>query len=97
MQQDPSQTSKPPASPVDKTDSSGGAVVTPKDKKEPELPKVTSQDVFNDTRAGRGRAVTNAKATGAPTVIIGGKTYKTSDFSEVDGEWVTNDGYALPK
>ena len=97
MQPDPSQTSKPPASPVDKTDSSGGAVVTPKDKKEPELPKVTSQDVFNDTRAGRGRAVTNAKATGAPTVIIGGKTYKTSDFSEVDGEWVTNDGYALPK
>jgi hypothetical protein len=53
--------------------------------------------VFNDTRAGRGRAVTNAKATGAPTVTIGGKTYKTSDFSEVDGEWVTNDGYALPK
>jgi hypothetical protein len=90
--------SSPASQDVSKTDSNG-SVVNPKDKKDPdpEPPKVTSQDVFNDTRAGRGRAVTNAKATGAPTVTIGGKTYKTSDFSEVDGEWVTNDGYALPK
>lgn len=88
--------SSPASQDVSNTDSNGGAV-TPKDKKEPETPKVTSQDVFNDTRAGRGKAVTNAKASGAPNVTIGGKTYKTSDFSDVDGEWVTNDGYALPK
>jgi hypothetical protein len=72
---------------------------TPKAKKEPEpeTPNVTSQDVFNDTRVGRGKAVTNAKASGASTVTIGGKTYKTSDFSDVDGEWITKDGYSLPK
>jgi hypothetical protein len=90
--------SSPASQDVSNTDSNGG-VVTPKAKKEPELepPKVTSQDVFNDTRVGRGKAVTDAKASGASTVTIGGKTYKTSDFSDVDGEWVTKDGYALPK
>ena len=88
MQQDPSQTSKPPASPVDKTDSSN----TQKPAEQPpEAPaKAPASAPIDNTPVGRGKAFSAAKNAGQPTVVINGVTYKTDEF-KLDGKYWTND------
>jgi hypothetical protein len=91
MQQDPSQKSKPPESPVDKTDSSNSAP-----EKQPEAP-ATNTPVVGTTATDQHKAFSAAKNAGQPTVVINGVTYYTNEFKSDGKYWTNDDGKSFLK